>query len=216
MKKDYTTSLAIAVIVALIAGVIFINYNKNNMKDSQIPSIRPVQANDLVQGNKNAELVIYEYSDTECPYCKKFHSTMQQIIDKYEDKVAWVYRHFPLIQLHSKAQTEAIAVECANKEGKGVEYLNKLFEITPSNNGLDLNELPKIAQSLGINENAFNKCLENQDTLPKVQRDAQEAVKAGAKGTPFSVIKYKDKTVVVPGGVPFEQMEQEILKLLEN
>ena len=217
MKKDYTWYSVIAIFILLLTGTIFVSYNRHGADSSENFTIRPLQENDLVQGNRDAELVIYEYSDTECPFCKKFHFTMKQIIDKYGDRVAWVYRHFPLTQIHRKAEPEAVAVECANTvSNKGVEYLNKLFEITPSNDGLDLNELPKIAQSLGIDEDKFNACIENQDTLPKVRADAQEAVKAGAKGTPFSIIKYKDKSSIMTGAVTFEQMENEILNLLQT
>jgi protein-disulfide isomerase len=102
----------------------------------------PVTEKDHIAGNPQADLMIVEYSDPECPFCKRFHETMMQAMDEYgkQGKVAWVYRHFPLDSIHSKARHEAEAVECAGELGgneKFWEYLNKLEEITPANNQLD-------------------------------------------------------------------------------
>ena len=103
----------------------------------------PVRADEHISGNPRAEIFIVEYSDFECPFCKTFHQTMKEIMREYpaDGKVAWVYRHFPLDQIHSQARKEGEASECAAElaGNKGFwDYTNKLFEITPSNNKLDL------------------------------------------------------------------------------
>ncbi|OGI95322.1 hypothetical protein A2917_02025 [Candidatus Nomurabacteria bacterium RIFCSPLOWO2_01_FULL_42_17] len=106
--------------------------------------IRPITSDDHILGNANARIVIVEYSDLECPFCKVFHNTMHQVVEKSGGNVAWVYRHYPIPQLHSKAFHEAEATECA-WEQKGNDgfwkYIDKLFEITPSNNGLPVERL---------------------------------------------------------------------------
>lgn len=103
-------------------------------------SVRPVGEGEHLRGDPKATVKIVEFSDLECPFCKRFHLTMQQVMEEYSGKVAWVYRHFPLDSLHSKARKEAEATECA-AELAGNDgfwaYIDKLFEITPSNNGLD-------------------------------------------------------------------------------
>ena len=80
--------------------------------------VRPISADDHILGNPNAPVKIVEYSDFECPFCKRFHDTMNQIMDEYgkSGDVAWVFRHFPLDQLHPvKARTEAVASECISE-----------------------------------------------------------------------------------------------------
>ncbi|MDO8521156.1 MAG: DsbA family protein, partial [bacterium] len=109
----------------------------------QVPvSELALRSDDHIFGNPNANVLIIEYSDPECPFCKKFHEEMLQVMAQYgkSGDVAWVYRHFPLDQIHPKARKEGEAQECANELGGNDmfwKYTEKLFEITPSNNGLD-------------------------------------------------------------------------------
>ncbi len=102
--------------------------------------LKPVSPDDHILGDANAKIIIVEYSDLECPFCKVFHNTMHQVVEKSNGDVAWVYRHYPIPQLHKKAFREALATECA-WEQKGNDgfwkYMDKLFEITTSNDGLD-------------------------------------------------------------------------------
>ncbi len=102
----------------------------------------PVTAKDHIWGNPNADVKIITHADLECPFCKRFHATMEDVMKQYEQggKVAWIIRDFPLTQLHDKAPIEAEASECANELGgnaKFWEYVNLLEKITPANNGLD-------------------------------------------------------------------------------
>src|SRR3989338_7324058 len=97
-------------------------------------NVRPVSAQDHIRGDSQAPVKIVEYSDIECPFCKRFHPTMQQVMAQYQGKVAWVYRHFPL-SFHQNAEKEAEATECANELGgdnKFWEYTDKLLDQTTS------------------------------------------------------------------------------------
>ncbi len=95
---------------------------------------------EAVRGNQNAQITIVEYSDFECPYCKRFHQTMQQVMDVHGDDIKWVYRHFPLDSLHRNARVEALAAECAYAEDKDKfwELTDLIFAVTPSNDGIDV------------------------------------------------------------------------------
>lgn len=93
---------------------------------------------EIVRGNPNAKITIIEYSDLECPFCKRFHATMEQVLATYGNDIRVVFRHFPLDSLHKKARTEANAVECAGEQGKFWEFIDGIFAVTPSNDGLDI------------------------------------------------------------------------------
>ena len=209
MDNKLTVPLSIVVAGALIAGAIFLtnkdtggNVAVNNTQQQKIQktamAIRPINVQEHLLGNPNAPLVVVEFSDTECPFCKNFHTTMHKAIEEYgkEGEVAWAYRHFPIDQLHPKARKESEATECAADLGgnaKFWEYTDLLYKTTPSNNLLDAKELPVIAVKVGLDVNAFNTCLSSGKYAKKVETDYQEAVSAGGRGTPFSIIVSKQK-----------------------
>ena len=106
------------------------NSEKNDKKALDI-KIAPVAPDDHIRGDANAKIIIVEYSDLDCPFCKTFHRTMNQVTDQKEINVAWVYRHYPLSQIHPGAFQKAEETECA-WEQKGNEgfwkYADALFE----------------------------------------------------------------------------------------
>lgn len=154
-----------------------------------IGDIRPVGAEDHVRGPENAKVTVIEYSDLECPFCKRFHPTMQQLVEEYPNDVRWVYRHFPLDQLHAQAREEALATECAGEQGKFWEFTDLIYETTPSNDGLDLDSLPDLAQQAGVaNIAQFTSCVESKKYADKVDADIADAQAAGGRGTPYSIV----------------------------
>lgn len=175
--------------------------------------VKPVSDADHVWGDAaKADVIVIEYSDLECPFCKRFHSTMMQAVSVYPGKVAWVYRHFPLDQLHSKARKEAEATECAAEVGGDDivfwRYVDALLRVTPSNNGLDLAELPMIAEQLDLDKAKFSACLESGKYAAAIQASVEDAMAAGAQGTPYSVVITKSgKKSVIPGALPLEQVK---------
>lgn len=233
-KKDYLLPISILVAAILISVSVVYSVGKrpqgptaaegNQNSASPLDALRPLNETDHVRGNVDAALKIYEFSDTECPFCKQFHSTMQQILVAYAGKVAWVYRHYPLDlgprPLHPKAPKEAEATECANELGgnqKFWEYVDRLYQITPSNNGLDPNELPNVAKYIGLNEVTFLECLGSGKYNNRVRTDQQEALRIGAEGTPFSIIvSPKGKKYVVGGALPYEQVMIMVEEALKN
>ncbi len=183
---------------------------------SQLESIRPIDNQDHILGNPSAPVKIVEFSDTECPFCKRFHMTMQQIMQEYgrDGKVMWVYRHFPLEQLHSRAPHEAEATECAAELGGNDgfwRYMDRLFVVTPSNNGLDPEELLRIAEFVGISRENFKDCLQSGKFKNRVARDYQDAVASGGQGTPYTIVIASDGTKYpIVGALPYEQIKSVI------
>ncbi len=219
MKSQYVLPITIVVAGALIAGAVFLVGKSGNTGPTTDTASAPKRAYDAaldhVLGNPSAPVKVVEYADLECPHCKTFNTTMHQIMDSYgtSGKVAWVYRAFPLAQIHSKAPKEAEAAECAADQGGDpsfFKYIDQVYAVTPSDNGLDLTQLPKIAQTVGLNVNTFNSCLNNGKYTKKVQDSYTEAIAAGGQGTPFILIMLGTDAVVLQGNQPYDSMHAAI------
>ena len=203
-KNVLTLPMAIVVAGIIIGGAIFFTREgkvqsvfeqvapQTPPSNSAEISSRPVDDKDHILGNPNAKILMVEYSDLECPFCKSFHKTMQTLLDEYgkDGKVAWVYRHFPL-DIHPRSPKESEATECAFEAGGNTafwNYVNKIFEITNSNNSLDPAKLPEIARQTGLNVAAFQTCLDSGKYADKVRADYSDGLKAGVNGTPNTVL----------------------------
>lgn len=227
-KTILTMPIAVVIAGALIAGAVIYSGGKTQsgntanapqqqpvaQQTGDLESMTPITSKDHIRGNPDAPVKIVEYSDTECPFCKRFHTTMKEVMDEYgkDGKVAWVYRHFPLDQLHSKARKEAVALECANEQGgndKFWSYADRLYEITPANNGLDPAELPKIAQYVGLDTAKFNTCLASTKYDKHIEDEVQNAQATGGNGTPWSIVVGKEgKKYPLSGAQPLSAVKQ--------
>lgn len=176
---------------------------------------------DHLRGNASARIILIEYSDLECPYCKQFQATAKQLVDQYQGQLVWVYRHFPIDQLHPKAKKESEAAECTMEQG-GHEafwkFVDKVFEVTPSNNGLEPTQLPVIATQVGLNGTLLQTCIDSGRMASFVQSQIDSGTKIGVRGTPTSVIMdtKTNKAFLVPGGLPFEFMKTKIDSMLSE
>lgn len=221
--KEYFVPAAIVVAGIVIAGSVVYgpvireqgaaSIAKQGAPSAAAPSGAPVEVKigdqDHIRGNSSAQVTIVEFSDLECPYCKQFHATMQQALAEYGDKVRWAYKHFPLDQLHPKADKEAEAAECAGAMGGNDmfwKYVDRVFEITPSNNGLNLDLLPQIAGDLGLDGAAFEACLNSGKYADRVEEDYQQGVSLGVNGTPGSFVN----GVPIQGAVPYGTLKAAI------
>ncbi|MDP3763535.1 MAG: thioredoxin domain-containing protein [bacterium] len=219
-QNKYLVPLAIIVAGGLVAGAIYFGTSTPStyvpdQSNNQTIEIAPVTEKDHILGSRDAELVIVEYSDTECPWCKIFHETMKEVMSTYGDRVAWVYRHVPY---HSLAPKEAEATECANELGGDSafwKYVDKIFETTLSNDGLSPDELPKIAQEIGLDVTTFNQCLSSGRYAEIVKENIQDWINL-KRGTPYSVILTQDgKQTVINGAEPIENVKVKIDALLK-
>ncbi len=219
---------AIVIAGILIAGAIILtNSPRNKISDigadkqtadvSQQINVARVTDQDHFYGNPKAKVVMIEFSDTECPYCKSFHGVAKKVVDESRGEVAWVYRHFPIDSRHPKARKEAEATECAAELGgndKFWEYTGALFEITPANNGLDPAELPKLAMQVGLDVDSFNACLSSGKYKNKVETNYQDGLSAGVDRTPTTVlINQKGDKMLLVGTLPEAQIRAMIDKL---
>lgn len=222
------------VLVTILLGVVFLRGSKppespvriegvevgtENSGTAVESGIRPVSSDEHIVGSANAKIVIVEYSDTECPFCKMFHNTMKQVVQDNNGNVAWVYRHFPIAQLHPKAFHESEATECAWEQGGNDafwKYTNEVYSRTNSNNSLPVEQLSKIAGSVGLNTQAFNDCLESGKWSDKVNADIMDGQMNKVQGTPSSFILVDGKVVdTIDGAQPYEAVQAKIDALLK-
>lgn len=187
-------------------------------EEPAVGDLRAVTTDDHIRGPHTARITLVEYSDLECPFCQRFHPTLQQLVAEYPDDVRWVYRHAPLAQLHSKAPKEAEAVECAGEQGKFWELTDKIFEVSPANNGLNLDTLPQLAQDVGVpNISQFQTCLDTGTYAQHVQDDLTDAQAAGLLGTPYSVVLTSDgKKIPISGAQPYASVKQVVEDALRD
>lgn len=147
-------------------------------------------ADEPVLGNKNAQVTLVEFVDYECPFCKRFFDqTLSDIKKNYIDtgKVKVVMRNFPL-SFHQNAHKESQAALCARDQGGDSIYYkfhDEIFKRTTSNGtGLAVDQLPKIANDVGIDGTKLQGCLDSDKYKAKVDQDISEGTKAGVSGTP--------------------------------
>jgi len=179
-------------------------------------AVRPVTSEDHIKGNPDAPIKIVEYSDFECPFCKRFHDTMNEVMDKYGEsgEVAWVFRQFPLEQLHPvKAQAVAVATECAAEQGGNDafwKFADGYFDVTLTNNRTDIETvIPQLVQEIGLDQEAFQACFESGKYDDHIAADIQNAVDTGGRGTPWSVMIGPDGTTYpINGAQPLAAIEQ--------
>ena len=177
-----------------------------------IGDVRPVDDTDHVRGPAEAKLTIIEYSDLECPFCSRFHPTMEQLVEEYPTDVRWVYRHFPL-RIHPGAGPKAQAAECAGEQGRFWEFTDALFEAGANE---PLSGLPAIATAAGVADiPAWQTCLDEERYAEKVAADEQDAQAAGGRGTPYSLIISADgEQLPINGAQPYEAVKAAVDSLL--
>ncbi len=186
-------------------------------------NVRRVSATrDHVRGNPQATISLIEYSDFECPFCKRFHPTAKKIVAAYGGKVNWVYRHFPLIFHNPGAQKQAEASECAAELGGNQafwRYADLIFERTSSGGkGFPLENLTPLAKEIGLDEKKFQECFDSGRYTARVKEDFNEGVQIGVTGTPGNVLLNNETGAVrlAVGARPFAEMKAEIDQLLDQ
>ncbi len=133
------------------------------------------------RGRADAPVTIVEFSDYQCPYCKRAETVVRAILERFPDDVRYVYRHFPLDSIHPEARGASEAAVCAEEQGRFWEYHDMLFEEAPA---FASENLVAYAEKVGLDMDAFEKCLEEDRIKERVQQDLVAGRQAGVSGTP--------------------------------
>lgn len=153
------------------------------------------------RGSPQAPVTIVEFSDYQCPFCKRAQPTLQLLAAKYGDRVAFAYKDYPLDDLHSEARVAAESTHCAAEQGKFWEYHDALFAISPA---LGRDKLIETARQLGLNEGAFTTCVVSRKYTARVEQDSAQGRQLGIDGTPAFFIN----GVSLTGAVPLADFER--------
>jgi protein-disulfide isomerase len=134
-----------------------------------------------VRGAADAPVTLVEFSDFQCPFCKAVQATLRELLARYPDRVKLVYRDFPIDGLHPQARRAAEAARCARDQGKFWEYHDLLFADAPKAAAEDLE---RHARGVGLDVEAFGRCLAANVHGAAVQRDVDEGDRLGLSATP--------------------------------
>ncbi|MBI2105828.1 DsbA family protein [Candidatus Woesearchaeota archaeon] len=176
--------------------------------------IASVNAEDFVDddpfiGDENAPITMIEFSDFQCPFCKRFRDqAFDQLKSQYIDagKVKFVYRDFPLSSIHPMAQKAAEAGECADDQGKFWEMHDKIFEGQSVWASSGVSIFKQYAQELNLNSNEFDNCLDSGKYKDEVEKDLNDATRSGGQGTPYFLVGNQQ----ISGAQPFVAFQQAI------
>lgn len=226
-QQNLAMPIAIVIAGALIGGALFmvsknntaptLGTNAPNVTQKEIPA---VTADDHIIGSRDADVVIVEYTDLECPFCKQFDGTMKEVVKAYGGKVAWVIRNFPLQQLHPNAPKLALAAECvASLKGNDAyfKFIDSIILQAPINTFFDMTKLSDTAGGVGVDVAKFDACVASGTFQDKISKQFNDAIAAGGQGTPFSVaITKKGKRYPIPGSQPLDAMKAMIDSALQG
>jgi protein-disulfide isomerase len=166
-------------------------------------AVTDVTVSDHVRGRTDAPVTVLEYGDYECPYCRGAARDVREMLARYPDSVRFVFRNFPITQLHPHAEQAAEAAEAAGVQGKFWEMYELLLQ--PSSR-LDLDSLLDYAAGLGLDVGRFRDEVVGRAYAAKIERDVQEGIQDGVNATP----KFYVDGGRIDGKVPLEGLEDAI------
>lgn len=176
-------------------------------------------AGDTYYGNSDAPLVVIEFSDFQCPYCRRHTLTTQPILDEEFIKVGdvmWVFKHFPIENIHPYAFSASIAAECAGRQNAFWTFHKRLFEDTEEWSQAENSDyFIELAAASDLDTNEFATCLTDDAVVQDVQHDIEEGLPF-VRGTPTFIVLYSDQGRLIPGALPTDQFVAALTEILEE
>jgi protein-disulfide isomerase len=184
--------------------------DKAQVKVYLTPPIVDVSAEDApFKGPPSAPITIVEFSDFQCSYCKRVVNVLEQVLERYPDKVKLAFRDFPIVNIHPQAEKAAEAAHCAGEQGKFWEFHDLLFD---KQDTIPTANFAEHAKTLGLEVSSFQTCLDGRKYQEKVERNYAAGVKAGVSGTPAFFINGR----LLSGAQPLEAFKAVIDEELER
>lgn len=181
-------------VVAILAGLVaFSRQSSVNVEGVDNNTVRTTadensEITDHVFGKKDSKVTVIEYGDFQCPGCATFHSNFAPIMDEYKDKITFVFRNFPITQIHPNARVAAASAEAAGLQGKYWEMWNLLYEKQNEwgTLGADVRDaqFEKYAMQLGLDITKFKEAVTSDKVATKINFDQSLGKNNGVTGTP--------------------------------
>lgn len=201
-EAKFFIGVIVTTVVILIGAIFF--FSKPS-KEISIETLTPQDA--WATGSANPKVTLVEFADFECPACGAAHPFIKQLVERYQNDLRFVYRHFPLDQ-HKNAKIAAEAVESAGAQGRFWEMHDLLFK---NQNQLSREKILGLANEIGLNMEQFTKELDEGKYKNKVEQDVVTGNSVGVTSTPTFFLNGKKLT-----GASLNQMTQQIEKALQE
>ncbi len=211
-KRAIKTVIFGFVVLAVVGGFILAAVKlKNNSLNEPVFSVNAVVSTDQIKGNREAKTVLVEYSDFQCPACAAYAPLTKQLLEEFNDKIAFAYRHFPLSQ-HKNAEPAALASEAGGRQGKFWQIHDMIFENQEEWAETDNAEeiFIRYAQMLGLDIEKFKSDLKLEELKKKITADLRSGQAANVNSTPTFFLngeKIQPKS--------YEEFKQMILSQIE-
>ncbi|MCG8614305.1 MAG: thioredoxin domain-containing protein [Pseudomonadales bacterium] len=175
-------------------------------------------SNRLIYGDSNARITLQEFGDIECPFCRKMHSSIKQVVDYSQGVINWEFKHFPLSSHNPVAAIESQAIECvkAAYDNRTAWIALERFMTDTKGNGKGLGNIPEYVRSFGLNGSLISNCLASDDHKRKINQDYEEGLRIGVTATPAILIHDNQlgKEYLLKGYKTSEQLLQAVQQII--
>lgn len=214
--KLYFLPLIIIFAGCIVAFSLYVVRVRSNVEHgTRTPeAVRPVTPEDHIIGNPSAPIVFVEYADIDSPHGKKLQLTMEQLMTEYAsgDKVAWVYRHFPVTTIRPNSAMHALAAECAASVSTPLTFFRFIDAMNVAAPGATIfspRNYATITRQLGLPQEAFDACISSRTFEERVHADYLNALEAGATESPYTVLLVPGQEPrVIRGAPPYKTLKQ--------
>lgn len=215
-------------IATLLAAGYFLGFitgsyrgKEDDGRSESITELLKIAPDDHLLGPRDADVVLFEYGDVNCPFCRYLHAKMLRLVENknHAASVAWVYRHFPLYAVLESIDLEERALECAAAQGGDSSffaYLDKLVADAVEKKHFTHEQLMRIAEQIGLDARLFSDCLASDAVDSRILRDHRQGATAGVSTIPHTFLAGRNGVLQqVVGNKPLSVYEG-IINLLQQ
>jgi len=201
---------------AKIQKIVLQNMNNiNSTKEkSKLDYVSSISDDDHVYGDSNATISLIEYSNFDCGYCRKFHTTAKDLVDTYKGKLNWTYRN-SISSTDEIAMTKALTAECVAEISGGDKYWD-FISLILNTRSTSVDAVLQVGEKVGANKNKLKTCIQKDQYSKKIKGEITDFMLGGMRGTPANVIRNNKtgESILIEGALPKDKFEAIIDRML--